>query len=231
MGDDREQGKIEWTSARKELRGLLHDLHPHLADLYDQAIESLSTTPLTRPRLMIGSHCIRELVPSLLEVQHIARPPRSNDTRATRLLSEAWNAHELRLESDDDDEVKIGADELRPIPHGVYVAARAAAAAGAEGSQNARTVTALLALGQATEIRTAPLNRLHSAIQDFTSWSHRRDYTQPLAEVPQIEEIDERLRIFEEALLTRFANRADRVSALREVLKQANRPGGELPHV
>jgi hypothetical protein len=213
---------ISWTVSREQLLALLHDMHPDLAEMYSQAIESLGATPLTRPKLILGSHCIRELIPSLLEVQRIDRPSRSNDSRAVKELSEAWATYGLGLEPDTG-EADSTDDTLRPVPHAIYLAARAAASAGAEGTQNARTVTALLALGQDTEINTAPLRRLHTAIQKFASWSHRRDYTKPLKDVPEAELIESQLRIFEEALLTRFANRGDRVSTLREALRQANR--------
>jgi hypothetical protein len=219
-------GSITWTPARKELRTLLHDLHTDAADLYAQAVGALGSTPLSRPRLMIGSHCVRELVPTLLEIQQIGKPPRANDSRAAKELSVAWAAHRLRLEPEVD-EANYVDDDLRPVPHGVYVAARLAAAAGAQGSQNAREITALLALGQQSDINTAPLRRLHTAIQQFTSWSHRRDYSKPSPKLPAVDEIESQLRVVEEALMTRFANRADRVSALREQLRQANRRGEE----
>lgn len=219
-------GSITWTAARKQLRTLLHDIHADPADLYAQAVGALGSTPLSRPRLMIGSHCIRELVPTLLEIQQIGKPPRANDSRAAKELSDAWTAHRLRLEPDLDED-NYAEDDLRPMPQGVYVAARLTAAAGAQGSQNAREMTALLALGQGSDINTAPLRRLHKAIQQFTSWSHRRDYSKPLPKLPAIEEIEAQLRVVEEALMTRFANRADRVSALREQLRQANRRGEE----
>lgn len=218
---------ITWTPARKELRALLHDLHADAADLYAQAVEALGGTPLSRPRLMIGSHCVRELVPTLLEVQQIGKPPRANDSRAAKELSVAWTAYGLRLEPEVD-EANHADGDLRPVPQEIYVAARVTAAAGAQGSQNARVITALLALGQESDINTAPLRRLHKAIQQFTSWSHRRDYSKPLGTLPTVDEVEAQLRVVEEALLTRFANRADRVSALREQLRQANRRGEEV---
>jgi hypothetical protein len=175
---------------------------------------------------MVGSHCIRELVPSLLEAQQIDRPVRANDSRAAKELHSAWAAHRLPLEPEGE-EANTPGETLRPIPHAVYIAACAAASAGAQGSENARTVTALLALGQATQTNTAPLRRLHAAIEDFKSWTHRRDYSKPLPEVPPTEKVDAQLRIFEEALLTRFANRGDRVTTLREVLRVANRREGD----
>ena len=229
MGDAHIEAGIAWTSARKELRALLPDIHPDVADLYSQAIDALSAVPLSRPRLMIGSHCIREIVPSLLEVQRLDKPQRANDSRAARELSDAWMAYQLRLDPGND--VGYTDDDLRPLPHAVYAAARATAVEGAKGTQNARIATALLALGQDTEINTAPLRRLHKAIQQFTSWGHRRDYSKPLHEVPAVEDVEAQLRVFEEALLTRFANRGDRVSALREQLVRANRRGGEVASV
>lgn len=224
---DASSGAITWTAARKELRTLLHDTHTDVADLYAQAVEALSTVPISRPRLMIGAHCLRELVPTLLEVQQVGKPPRANDSRAAKDLSDAWTAYGLRLDPEADDATHAEGD-LRPVPHEVYVAARVTAAAGAQGSQNARTVTALLALGQESDIHSAPLRRLHKAIQQFTAWSHRRDYTKPSGKLPAIHEVDGQLRVIEEALLTRFANRADRVSALREQLRRANRRGKEV---
>lgn len=218
---------ITWTPARKELRALLHDLHADVADLYAQAVGALGSIPFSRPRLMIGSHCVRELVPTLLEVQQIGKPPRANDSRAAKELSDAWVAHRLRLEPEVD-EANYADGDLRPVPQEIYVAARVTAAAGAQGSQNARVITALLALGQKSDINTAPLRRLHTAIQQFTSWSHRRDYSKPLGTLPTVDEVEAQLRVVEEALLTRFANRADRVSALREQLRQANRRGEEV---
>lgn len=218
---------IIWTPARKELRALLHDLHADVADLYAQAVDALGVAPLSRPRLMVGSHCVRELVPALLEVQQIGKPPRANDSRAAKELSDTWVAHSLRLEPDVD-EANYIEDDLRPVPHGVYVAARLTAAAGAQGSQNAREITALLALGQETHTNTAPLRRLHAAIQQFTSWSHRRDYSKPSRKMPAVGDVEAQLRVIEEALMTRFANRANRVSALREQLRRANRRGEEV---
>jgi len=230
MGDEYSEVVIAWTPARKELRALLQDVHADVADLYSQAVDALGAVPLTWPRLMIGSHCIRELVPTVLEVQQIGKPSRANDTRAAKELSGAWTSYGLRLEPDDED-AGYADDDLRPLPHAVYVTARAAAVAGAEGTQNSRIVTALLALGQDTDINTAPLRRLHSAIEAFRSWTHRRDYTKPLAEVPPVEKVEAQLRVFEQALLTRFANRGDRVSALREQLARTNRRGGEVGSV
>ncbi|MGI8678138.1 MAG: hypothetical protein ACR2LX_05525 [Jatrophihabitans sp.] len=218
---------IIWTPAREELRALLHDLHADAADLYAQAVEALGGAPLSRPRLMIGSHCVRELVPTLLEVQQIVKPPRANDSRAAKELSVAWTAYGLRMEPEVDEANYVDGD-LRPLPHGVYVAARVTAAAGTQGGQNARVITALLALGQESNINTAPLRRLHKTIQQFTSWSHRRDYSKPLGTLPTVDEVEAQLRVIEEALLTRFANRADRVSALREQLRRANHRGEQV---
>jgi hypothetical protein len=59
MGDAHIDAGIAWTSARNELCALFHDIHPDVADLYSQAVDALSAVPLSRPRLMIGSHCIR----------------------------------------------------------------------------------------------------------------------------------------------------------------------------
>lgn len=215
---------IIWTSARRDLQALLHAVHPDVARLYAHAIEALSSVPLTRPDLMVGSHCLRELVPCLLEAQHLTIPTRAPDTRAAKMLSQAWVAYELRLDPDDDANY-VSAD-LRPVPHAVYVAARAAAAAGVEGTQNSRRVTSLVALGQDAEIDSAPIARLHIAIEKFRAWNHRVDYTKPLRDVPPIEEVVAPLVILEEALRTRFANRGDRVDALRATLRAANQRSG-----
>ena len=222
MGDEQVGTDLGWTQDRRDLVALLSDVHPDAADLYSHAIDALSASPLTRPGLMLGSHCMRELVPTIVEAQSLAVPRRSADTKAASDLAKAWVRFELRLDADDS-EIDMADETLRPVPHTVYVAARATAAAGQAGSQNSRVLTALLATGQDVEINTASLKRLHAAIERFRSWTHHRDYTQPLDPVPPIAEIASALSVVEEALVTRFANRGDRVTALRAQLAQFNR--------
>lgn len=219
---------ISWTPTREKLRALLQDVHPDAADLYGHAIDSFAVFPLSRPLLIVGSHCIRELVPSLLQLLQLKTPARADASRAAKDLANSWEAYGLRL---DDDGVPRRENGFLPVPLAVYAAARSVAAAGSAGSQNARTITALLALGHTSEIYSAPLRRLHDSLEEFRRWSHHSDYTKPLKNLPSIGEVEAQLLVFEEALITRFANRGDRVSALRKRLKQANERAMEVGDV
>lgn len=225
---DAELVVISWTPTREKLRVLLQDIHPDVADLYAHAIDSFAVSPPSRPLLMVGSHCIRELVPSLLQLLQLETPARADASRAAKDLANSWEAYGLRL---DEDGVPRRENELLPVPLAVYAAARSVAAAGSAGSQNARTITALLALGHTSEINSAPLRRLHDSLEEFRRWSHHSDYTKPLKNVPSIEEVEAQLLVFEEALMTRFANRGDRVSALRKRLNRANEREAEVGDV
>lgn len=229
MPADEGQDDITWTTTRVHVRALLQDVHADAAELYSHAVDALCGTPVTRPRLMIASHCIRELVPTVVGAQNLVSPKRADTSKPASELAVAWERFDLRL-SPDDGEQDMTDDEIRPIQHAVYIAARQVAAAGAKGTQNSRTMTALFATGQDTDTNTAPLRRLHAALGAFRGWPHHPDYTKPLKELPPVAELEWLLHVVEEALLTRFENRGDRVAALREQLKRANRRGGKFSH-
>jgi hypothetical protein len=214
---------ISWTADRKRLLALLQDLHSDVADLYSQAIEALSQDPIPYTRLMVASHCIREMIVILPRVQLMDVPERVDASRAARDLYETWLDADLDLQ-----EPAVASDlDVRSIPNSVYVAARVAAAAGQAAGQNSRTITALVATGKAAEFNSAAVHRVHRAIEMFRRCAHRRDYTHPEEPPPRIAQIDTELRVIEQALLTRFANRADVVRAVRERIQRANQEESE----
>jgi hypothetical protein len=210
--------EIMWSSPRLELRELLGERHADLGDLYEQAIDALSRAPLTRPRLMVTGHCIREMCSALPEVLGYSMAGRSDVNRPAKELYLAWtDVFDLTSEEHEGD-----GDSLRPVPLTVYRAARAVAAAAAEATRNSRNLTSVLATGQPHE-DSAPVERLHRAIEFFRHWTHRTDYSEPLRALPAVGRVSTELVVIEEALLTRLGNIADRARALREILAGTRR--------
>lgn len=209
-----------WTPDREQLWKLLNELHPDAAEFYRQAVEALQLTPLVQVRLIVASHCVRELIPSLLEIRGVARPGRTDVNRATRNLFEAWQDSGLAFATDPAGPEPD--DERYTVPGVVFPRAQAVAAKGAEANHNTRTMTALIATGVATTADDAPVRRLHTAIEHFRKWTHRHDYGEPPRPVPAAEFVEAEFRIIEESLLAQLAHRGDRIRELRRILAEAN---------
>lgn len=229
MDETNGEAVISWTPARQKLCSLLEDVHPDAAVLYSQAVDALRAEPRSWPMLMIGSHCIRELVPTVVSAQRLPIPDRADNSKTSKALAQAWSRYDLGFQADATD-AKMSDDERRAVPNAVYIAAREAAEAGGRATRNSRTITALLATGHDNDIDAASLQRLHDAIGRFRGWPHHLDYTKPPLDIPPASEISRLLCVLEEALLTRFENRGDRVTNLRTQLKRINERGGEAGH-
>jgi hypothetical protein len=214
---------IAWTPPRQRLLDLLVGLHEDLADMYRLAIEMFASDPLTQVEMMVGAHCVREFAPAFVEVQGLNKPDRADASGAARELWQAWQSFGLEVDEAPDDP-KFSDTDLRQVPSAVYAAARQVAKAGQGGAENARKVTALVALGEDADMGSPTVSQLHEALDFFRKWMHHRDYRQPAPKLPPVESIDAQLQVFEAALLTRLANRADRVRDLQAILERANRP-------
>lgn len=215
---------IEWTSERRELHADLHAVHADIGELYGRAIDALSdANPISRAQLMVAGHCIREsfsILPVILRSGSI--PERIDTNRATKELHQAWAEAGLELDAP-------GADNdsaVRPVPIEVFRAAQTVARVGTGVAENSRLLTAIVATGQRTDSETAPVRRLHGAIEKFRTWTHRIDYNRPEAPVPPPDEIELELQVIEAALMVRLANRADSVRVVRDTLAEANRREG-----
>jgi hypothetical protein len=211
---------VVWTPDRKELLRLLAELHPDPAQLYSQAINFLSPEPLTRPNLSLASHCIRELPGCLAAVQLLPRPKRVDANTATSELHEAWVDAGLSFERPPE-----GADvpKVHSVPNAIFDTARTAAAAGAEANRNALRMIALVTTGQDTDLSAAPIRRVHLSVKAFTRWCHWPDPIRSSTDLPPVEKVEAELAVIEQALLTRHANRGDRVLDVRALLASANK--------
>jgi hypothetical protein len=211
--------EVGWTPERKQLLRLLTELNVEPAELYAKAIDELAQKPLTRARLMVAAHCMRELCRCLVEVQQFARPVRANVDALAKQLADAWLAANMSFEPDPEGAVEPGA---RTVTNEIFVRAQATAAEANQGSKNARRATALATTGQDLDLTAGPIARVHHAVMKFTRWSHYQQYTGYESGLPPIAAVEPELRVIEEALLTRHANRADRVRDVRTALAKAN---------
>lgn len=209
-----------WTPHREHLCQLLEDLHPDAAEFYRQAVEALHVKPLVRVRLMIASHCVRELMPSLLEMQGIDTRGRADVNRVAKDLFEVWQDRGLTL---DPDAVSSEQDDAPyTVPGAVFRRAQAVAAKGVEANDNARAMTALVATGVAETADDAPVRRVHTAIEHFRKWTHRHTYGRPQKPLPSAEFVESEFRVIEQALLSQLAHRGDHIRELRRILAAAN---------
>lgn len=210
---------IEWTADRLALRELLSQNHPDLDELYGQAVDSLAHKP-TLPRLLVAGHCVRELCSALPRVLGDPVEPRTDVNRPARELFLAWPADDLGLATVGNADTD---DTPRAVSADLFRAARAVAAAAAEGNRKSRELTAIVATGQVAGVDDAAMKRLHKAIEFFRKWTHGTDYSKPQRSLPSAHQVEGELRILEDALLTRLGNMADRARAVREIMADANR--------
>lgn len=210
-----------WTEPRRAILEHLIVKNSDAADLYRNAVDGLDE-PLTRASLMIVGHCIRELVSALPPILGYPDVGRADASRAAKDLHQQWVAANLQLGFDGSADV-----ENVTVPAGVFAAARVVANAGADGSKNSRTLTSLIVTGLMTEVGSAPVARVHKAIEFFRAFTHHRDYTRPGRPLPALATVVQELEIIEEALLNRLANMADRAQAVRGLLTSANRKVNE----
>lgn len=205
-----------WTDPRRQIVGLLGDKDLDAAQLYRTAIDGLAG-PLTHASLMVTAHCIRELVKVLPVILGYPVVERADTSRCVRELYRQWMDGGLPLASDTPPDVQAVS-----VPAAVFVAAREAANAGAEGARNSRELTAIIVTGQTGDADAASVARVHKSIELFRGWAHARDYTKPDRPVPAVDRVLQEMEILEEALLNRLANMADRAKAVRELLAIAN---------
>ena len=209
---------VYWTPDREALFALLQSRHGDLADLYHQAIEALSRDELIQPRLMVASHCLRELFNNVPRMLGLQPAPWKDVSRAAKELFLAWPSDGRGLIA-----ANVSDDAPQSVTADVYRAAYTVASAAATGNQNARELTALTATGLLTDIDAAAVRRLHEAVEFFRQWAHGRDYSKPDRVLPPMQQVELELRIIEEALLTRLGNMADRARSMRESIARANR--------
>ncbi|MDQ4214745.1 hypothetical protein [Microbacterium capsulatum] len=214
-------GATVWTNVRRELAVNLKSRDQDAAELYETAIQRL-VSPLTRASLMVISHCVRELIKVLPVILGYPVVERADASRSARELHRHWVAASLQLDA----EQAIEAAAVS-VPSEVFVAARDAAIAGADGSKNSRELTAIIVTGFASEVDTASVARVHKSIEFFRGLAHARDYTQPAKPVPKVDRVIRELEIIEEALMNRMTNMADRAKTVRELLANANRKRDE----
>ncbi len=209
---------LSWTPDRETLLALLEARNRDLADLYRQAIEALARDELMQPRLMVASHCLRELFSDIPRALGLPPTERKDVNRAAKKLSQAWPSDgrwSTAAGIDDDTPQSVSAD--------VYRAAYDVASAAATGNENARKLTTLVATGLLPDIDAAAVKRVHDSIEFFREWTHGRDYSKPNRVLPPIQKVEVELQIIEEALLTRLGNMADRARSMRDIIARANR--------
>lgn len=210
-----------WTEARTQIFSLLDAKDSDAAELYKTAVESLAGR-LTGASVLVGAHCVRELIKVLPVILGYPAIERADASRAARELNRAWLEAGLPRAPE-------GAPqgEVVSVPRVVYVSVIDVVNAGASGSKNSRELTSLIVTGQSRDPEAPPVQRVHRSIEMFRGLAHARDYTKPAGPLPSQEHLLGELAIIEEALLNRLANMADRAKTVYGLLAVANSKVGE----
>jgi len=192
-----------------------------LAELYQHAIDMLSDVEVTRSRLIIGCHCLRELLAGLPFVMQDPVEPRQDVGGAARQLALAWEEAGLTLDTPGAAAPSDG--RAFAVPVDVYETARQVASAAAAGAGRALSRSGTIVTGQPLPPTSPQLLRFHRASQRLPGRAHFRSYADPSAALPTSEQLEDDLVALEDGLRSRLSYFGQQVAAVDAVLAKANR--------
>lgn len=229
-----EQPASLWGHRRSDLRSALDRVEVVLGDLYAQIIDALDR-PLTVGRLMVASHCVREIANNL--VDHLddveGLPEYVDGSKHRQRLANTWVSHEALLGPVDRpiDVVAVssptGPANLMAVPTALVEQVRLVAEVEIGATDRAGMRMSALMTGQLDHWQSPSVRLLRETLKFFYSYVHLR-HGEPI-EIPDRAETLRHLERFEEALMGRVGDFFARRSDILDLLQRANvrAKGGE----
>lgn len=229
-----EQPESLWGHRRNDLRRALDRVDVVLGDLYAQVIDALDR-PLTVGRLVVASHCVREIANNL--VDHLddveGLPEYVDGSKHRQNLAKSWISHEALLGPVDRpiDVAAVpsptGPANLMTVPSDLVERVRLVVEVEVGGTDRAGMRLSALMTGQVDHTQSASVRLLRDTLKFFQSFVHLR-HGEPI-ELPDRGEVLGHLAKFEEALMGRVGDFFARRSEILDLLERANQRtnGGE----
>lgn len=229
-----EQPESLWGHRRNDLRRALDRVDVVLGDLYAQVIDALDR-PLTVGRLVVASHCVREIANNL--VDHLddveGLPEYVDGSKHRQNLAKSWISHEALLGPVDRpiDVAAVpsptGPANLMTVPSDLVERVRLVVEVEVGGTDRAGMRLSALMTGQLDHTQSASVRLLRDTLKFFQSFVHLR-HGEPI-ELPDRGEVLGHLAKFEEALMGRVGDFFARRSDILDLLERANQRtnGGE----
>ncbi|WP_300386923.1 hypothetical protein [uncultured Nocardioides sp.] len=229
-----EQPESLWGHRRNDLRRALDRVDVVLGDLYAQVIDALDR-PLTVGRLVVASHCVREIANNL--VDHLddveGLPEYVDGSKHRQNLAKSWISHEALLGPVDrpTDVAAVpsptGPANLMTVPSDLVERVRLVVEVEIGGTDRAGMRLSALMTGQLDHTQSASVRLLRDTLKFFQSFVHLR-HGEPI-ELPDRGEVLGHLAKFEEALMGRVGDFFARRSDILDLLERANQRtnGGE----
>lgn len=234
LGAHLEQPESLWGHRRSDLRRALDRVDVVLGDLYAQIVDALDK-PLTVGRLIVASHCVREIANNLVDhLEDVEGLPEYVDgSKQRQKLAKTWVAHESLLGPVDRpiDVVAVSsptaAANLMAVPTALVEQVRLVAEVEVDGSDRAGMRMSALMTGQLDHAQSPSVRLLRQTLRFFYSYVHLR-HGEPV-DLPDRDEALRHLERFEEALMGRVGDFFARRSDILDLLERANArtKGGE----
>lgn len=186
------------------------------ADLYQRAIDTMSTDPRTEVDLMVTAHAMRELINRFPRVTGSVelRPGRSTRDDVRRFV-EAWEAH-VGLVMDTDEEVSVIV-----VPRPVVDAAEELSANFRAGSASNWRLRSALVIGR-TDVENDPaVDEVGKWAKSFEKLRHPQGDTTDWLET-EADSVRTAIEVIENALEARLGSFFGVVDQLKEILDRAN---------
>lgn len=205
-----------------------------LGDLYTQIVDTLDK-PLTVGRLVVASHCVREIANNL--VDHLddveGLPEYVDGSKHRQKLATAWVSHEALLGPIDRPidvsavSSPTGPANLMTVPTALVEQVRMVAEVEIGGTDRAGMRLSALMTGQLDHADSGSVKLLRETLRFFQSFVHLRHGE--TIELPDRAEVLRHLQRFEEALMGRVGDFFARRSEILDLLQRANSrtKGGE----
>lgn len=213
----------DWQNAiiqsGNEVVALLTKLDATLGSLYQTALDYLSTTPTSKADLVVGFHCVREVLnrlPFYLGARNNAFAKEEVD-QAVQVLASMY-ADSLVTPGKDILELDPEAP-LVTIQRDIYEQLRKVALATNQGTLNGRVKSNFIVTGRVTRTTVSPLQEFYKAFRFFTGGAHLR--TSEIDDSIQ-DEVFKHLKIVHGILLTRLRNFYETNDEILAFLSQAN---------
>jgi len=212
-----------WSPARRDRRARLAAVSRDIAELYEAAIDILGD-PGSPARMLLLGHCMREISNRLPDILNPELPDSSKQNLAVEQLAKAWRASGLGAQL-------VGADESTQapdvsVPRGVAAAIETVVAEYevgrranyAKGSFLVQGVVPPNLAGTATNPDPSVQAFLRSK-RFFMDYTHAGDEDRP---PPREEEIQDRVRHFEDVLDARLGDWWAVQAEVRDLVTRAN---------